>query len=261
MWLNSCCIYSWLSACHICTDAKCLIHLLSHTEWVLLSRLHGFYIPDVFLCLTHSWTLYLSSQFWSIKFAVFCPSLVFDLVFFWVVYSVFISLPGRQRDSSHSHVSCFLSFAVSDSIRLRSEFRLCPEASMKQDCGSPDKLFSHWRWNVICQSHENQMQKSKHTHTHIRTSTHTCTHSQPQHSNNSSCCWSYSSSKHVEKIHIHADRPDNHVLHSITLISLITEQWEKPGFRKVFWHCADCISHSSNVDSEICPDFICILCF
>lgn len=39
----------------------------------------------------------------------------------------------------------FPKFAVSDAIRLRSEFRLCPEASAKQDCGKSDKVFSHWR--------------------------------------------------------------------------------------------------------------------
>lgn len=117
------------------------------------------------------------------------PLLLVSNLFLSCKFSVY-KLPGRQCDAS-IHMPAASRVCCLNSIQLRTEFCLSPEACIRLDCGRPDKLFSHWRFNVICQSHKNQMQKSKHTRTHSlslsHTQRHAGTHPQHQHSNNSSC--------------------------------------------------------------------------
>lgn len=159
LWLSSCCIYTSLS------DWVCMLsshpHTLSHTS--VITHAKAFCYRG--LMVLHSpHVCMFKSQLNSVPiFTVLIhkgasrPSLVSDLL---------LAVGNSGWTRRLIHVTAVFGFAVTDSIGLRSEFRLCPEASIKQDCGRPDQLFSQWRWNVIAQSPENQMQKSKHTHTH-----------------------------------------------------------------------------------------------
>lgn len=139
------------------------------------------------------------------KVAASRPSMVSDL-FLSCEFSVY-KLPGRQRDAL-IHMSAAFGFAVSDSICLRSEFRLCLEASIKQDCGrwincfpTGDEMLSVRVMKIKC--------RSLNTHTHVSTHTHTQAHT------------------------LNTSIQQQLWLLKLFLIcaSLITEEWETPEFR------------------------------
>lgn len=158
MWLSSC-IYTSLS------EWVCMLsshwHTLSHPS--LITHAKAFCYRGLMVFHTRHVCMFKSQLNSVLIFTVLIhkgasrPSLVSDLL---------LAVRNFGFTLRLIHVTAVFGFAVTDSIGLRSEFPLCPEASIKQDCGRPDKLFSQWRWNVIAQSPENQMQKSKHTHRH-----------------------------------------------------------------------------------------------
>lgn len=194
MWLSSCCIYTSLS------EWVCMLsshwHTLSHTS--VITHAKAFCYRGLMVLHTRHLCMFKSPLNSVLIFTVLIhkgasrPSLVSDLL---------LAVRNSGFTRRLIHVTAVFGFAVMDSIGLRSEFRLCPEASIKQDCGRPDQLFSQWRWNAIAQSPENQM------------------HTQHQHSYKSLCYYIYLSSKYKTLMFMQTD----HVTHSISLISIIPQ--------------------------------------
>lgn len=102
--------------------------------------------------------------------------------------------------------------------------------------------------------------RSLNTHTHVHPHTHTGTHSQHRHSNNSSCCYGYSSSKYVEKISFHADRPDiMWFTQSLQSHSSLNSEKSQASENTLALRCE--VSRSSDVKSEIYPSPCCFAFF